>query len=154
MKPRLLKSHDFGSLIRAPNHCFETIDSQKFQSFSKQWFESAHHYRVLFSIYHSSSDSYITIPVLVSSSSSSLMLPSRAIGNFLFPTYEVVITSLSYSSALMSERIKCSIPLVDNHINIHRAIHAVCWQFWNFGQIHVNFTAYKTNNMLWIIVHI
>ncbi len=57
---------------------------------------------------------------------SSLMLPSRAIGNFLFPTYEVVITSLSYSSALMSERIKCSIPLVDNHINIHRAIHAVC----------------------------
>ncbi len=45
-----------------------------------------------------------------------LMLPSRAIGNFLFPTYEVVITSLSYSSALISERIKCSIPLVDNHI--------------------------------------
>ncbi len=53
-----------------------------------------------------------------------VMLPSRAIGNFLFPTYEVVITSLSYSSDLMSERIKCSIPLVDNHINIHRA--AVC----------------------------
>ncbi len=55
-----------------------------------------------------------------------VMLPSRAIGNFLFPNYEVVITSLLYSSALMSERIKCSIPLVDNHINIHRAIHAVC----------------------------
>ncbi len=46
------------------------------------------------------------------------MLPSHAIGNFLFPTYEVVITSLSYSSALMSERIKCSIPLVDNHIRV------------------------------------
>ncbi len=29
------------------------------------------------------------------------MLPSCAIGNFLFPTYEVVITNLSYSSALM-----------------------------------------------------
>ncbi len=29
MKPRLLKSRDFGRLIRAPNHCFETIDSQK-----------------------------------------------------------------------------------------------------------------------------
>ncbi len=50
------------------------------------------------------------------------MLPSSAIGNFLFPTYEVVTTSLSYLSALMSERIKCSIPLVDNHIKIHRAL--------------------------------
>ncbi len=58
--------------------------------------------------------------------SAQFMLPSRAIKNVLFPTYEVVITSLSHSSALMSERIKCSIPLVDNHINIHRAIHAVC----------------------------
>ncbi len=48
-----------------------------------------------------------------------VMLPSRAIRKFLFPTYEVVITSLSHSSALLSERIKCSIPLVDNHINIH-----------------------------------
>ncbi len=28
------------------------------------------------------------------------MLPSHAIGNFLFPTYEVVIMSLSHSSAL------------------------------------------------------
>ncbi len=72
------------------------------------------------------------------------MLPSHAIGNFLFPPYEVVITSLSYSSALMSETIKCSIPLVDNNINIHRAIYAVCWQFWNFGQINAYFTAYKT----------
>ncbi len=27
------------------------------------------------------------------------MLPSCAIGNFLFPTYEVVIMNLSYSSA-------------------------------------------------------
>ncbi len=53
------------------------------------------------------------------------MLPSRAIGNVLFPTYEVVITSLSYSSVLMSERIKCSIPLVNNHINIHCAIHGI-----------------------------
>ncbi len=50
-----------------------------------------------------------------------VMLPSRAIGNVLFPTYEVAIMSLSHSSALLSERIKCSIPLVDNHINIHRA---------------------------------
>ncbi len=82
------------------------------------------------------------------------MLLSRAIGNFLFPIYEVVITSLSYSSALMLEIIKCSIPLVDNHINIHRAIHAVCLQFWNFGQIHAYFTAYKTYNMLRMIVHI
>ncbi len=55
-----------------------------------------------------------------------LMLPSRVIGNVLFSTYEVMITSMSYSSALMSERIKCSIPLVDSHINIRRAIHAVC----------------------------
>ncbi len=47
------------------------------------------------------------------------MLPSRAFGNVLFLTYEVVITSLSYSSALMSERIKCSI---HNHININRAV--------------------------------
>ncbi len=54
-----------------------------------------------------------------------LILPSRALENVLFFTYEVVIMSLSYSSALMSERIKCSIALVDNHINIHRAIHAV-----------------------------
>ncbi len=54
------------------------------------------------------------------------MLPSCAIGSFLFPTYEVVIMSLSYSSASISERIKCSVPLVDNHINIHRTIHAVC----------------------------
>ncbi len=29
IKPRLLKSRDFGSLIHAPNHCFETNDSQK-----------------------------------------------------------------------------------------------------------------------------
>ncbi len=43
------------------------------------------------------------------------MLPSRAIGNVLFPTYEVVIMSLSHSSALLLERIKCSSPLVDNH---------------------------------------
>ncbi len=82
------------------------------------------------------------------------MLPSRAIGNCLFPTYEVVIMSLSYSSALMSERIKCSIPLVDSRIKIHRTIHAVCCQFWNFGQIHAYFTAYKTYNMLRMIVHI
>ncbi len=41
-------------------------------------------------------------------------------------TYEVMITSLSYSSALMSERIKCSISLVDNHTSIHNAIYAVC----------------------------
>ncbi len=54
------------------------------------------------------------------------MIFSRAIGNFIFPIYEVVIMSLSYSSALMSERIKFSIPLVDNHIYIHRAIRAVC----------------------------
>ncbi len=75
-----------------------------------------------------------------------------------FPTYKVVITRLSYSmseyftecnvSALMSERIRCSIPLVGNHINIHRAIHAVRWQFWNFGKTHAYFTAYKTYNML------
>ncbi len=43
MKPRLLKSRDFGSLIRTPNHCFETNDSQKFRSFTKQCFEGAHH---------------------------------------------------------------------------------------------------------------
>ncbi len=55
-----------------------------------------------------------------------IMLPSHAIRHFLFPTYEVVNTSLSYLSALMSEIIKCSIPLVDNHLNIHRAINAVC----------------------------
>ncbi len=54
-----------------------------------------------------------------------VMLPSCAIGNFLFPTYEVLITSLSYSSALISEIIKCSIPLVDSHINSQCAIHAV-----------------------------
>ncbi len=51
------------------------------------------------------------------------------LGNFLFPTYEVVITSLSYSRALMSERIKSSIPLVDNHINIDRAIDTARWKF-------------------------
>ncbi len=55
-----------------------------------------------------------------------LMLTSRVIGNVLFSTYEVMITSMSYSSALISERIKCSIPLVDSHINIRRAIHTVC----------------------------
>ncbi len=55
-----------------------------------------------------------------------LMLHSRAIGRFPFPTNEVMITSLSYSSALMLERIECSIPLVDNHINVHHATHAVC----------------------------
>ncbi len=74
-----------------------------------------------------------------------LMLPSRAIRHFLFHTYEVVITSLSYSSAFMSEIIKCSIPLVDNNINIHRAIY--------FGQIHAYVTASKTYNMLQMIVH-
>ncbi len=78
------------------------------------------------------------------------MLPSHAIGHFLFPTYEVMIMSLSHSSALMSE----SIPLVDNHINIHHAMHAVCLQFWNFSQIHAYFTAYETYNMLQMIVHI
>ncbi len=82
-----------------------------------------------------------------------LMLPSRAIGNFLFPTCEVWLWACRIR-ALMSERIKCSIPLVDNHINIHRATHAVCWQFWNFGQIHAYFFAYKTYNMLRMIVHI
>ncbi len=73
----------------------------------------------------------------------SVMLLSRAIGDFLFPTYEVVITSLSYSSAFMSEIIKCSIQLVDHHKNIHRTMHAVCWKFCNFGKIHDYFTAYK-----------
>lgn len=32
----LLKSRDFGSLIHAPNHCIETVDSQKFRGFTKQ----------------------------------------------------------------------------------------------------------------------
>ncbi len=32
-----------------------------------------------------------------------LMLPSRAIRNVLFPTYEAMIMSLSHSSALLSE---------------------------------------------------
>ncbi len=36
------------------------------------------------------------------------MMPSRTIGNVIFPTYEVLITSLSYSSDLMLERIICS----------------------------------------------
>ncbi len=46
------------------------------------------------------------------------MLQSRAIGNFLLPTYQVmIIMSLSHLKALLSERIKCSIPLVDKHIN-------------------------------------
>ncbi len=30
-------------------------------------------------------------------------------------------------------------------LNIHSTIHAVCWQLWNFGQIHACFTAYKQN---------
>ncbi len=42
------------------------------------------------------------------------------------PISKVMIMRLLYSSALMSERIKCSIPLVDNHINIHCTIYAVC----------------------------
>ncbi len=45
MKPRLLKSRDFGSLIHAPNHCFETNDLQKIRSFTKQCFIT----RVLYS---------------------------------------------------------------------------------------------------------
>ncbi len=43
------------------------------------------------------------------------MVPSRAIGNFQFPTYKVVIISLSHSSDSLSERIQFNIPLVDNH---------------------------------------
>ncbi len=39
------------------------------------------------------------------------MLPSRAIGNVPFPSYEVMITSLLYSSALMLERIKMWHPI-------------------------------------------
>ncbi len=51
------------------------------------------------------------------------MLQSRAIGNFLLPTYQVmIIMSLSHLKALLSERIKCSIPLVDKHINIRAAL--------------------------------
>ncbi len=38
-----------------------------------------------------------------------LMLPSRAVGNFLFATYEAVIMSLLHSTALLSEKIICSI---------------------------------------------
>jgi len=34
-KPRLLKSRDFGRLIRAPNHWLETNDSQSF--FEASW---------------------------------------------------------------------------------------------------------------------
>ncbi len=50
------------------------------------------------------------------------MLPSRAIGNFLFPTHEVVITSLSYSSALMLVTAKCktySMLLIKLFLNDH-----------------------------------
>ncbi len=44
------------------------------------------------------------------------LLPSRAIGNVLFPNYEVVITSSLHSNDLLFvERIKFNIPLVDNH---------------------------------------
>ncbi len=47
MMSRILKSRDFGSLIRAPNQCFETTnDSLKFLSFRKQCFESGHRYTV------------------------------------------------------------------------------------------------------------
>ncbi len=53
------------------------------------------------------------------------MLPSCAVGNFLFATYEVMIMSLLHSTALLSERI-CSIPLVDNHINIYCVRKSVC----------------------------
>ncbi len=49
-------------------------------------------------------------------SKSASLLPSRAIGNVLLPTYEVVITSLLHSNDLLFvERIKCNITLVDNH---------------------------------------
>ncbi len=48
-------------------------------------------------------------------SESASLLPSRAIRNVLFPTYEVVITSSLHSNDLFVERIKCNIPLVDNH---------------------------------------
>ncbi len=50
------------------------------------------------------------------------MLPLHAIRNFLFPTYEVVITSLKHSSALLFEIIECNIPLDDNHkqFTVHR----------------------------------
>ncbi len=44
------------------------------------------------------------------------LLPSRAIGNVLFPTYEAMIMSSLHSNDLLFvERIKCNIPLVDNH---------------------------------------
>lgn len=41
-KPCLLKSFDFVSLIRAPNHWFKTNDSQTFRSLTKHCFKSTH----------------------------------------------------------------------------------------------------------------
>ncbi len=67
-----------------------------------------------------------------------LMQPSLAMETSYFPLMKSWLQLVVFK-CLMSERIKCSIPLVDNHINIHCAIHAVCW---NFGQIHVYFTAF------------
>ncbi len=55
-----------------------------------------------------------TMHSIVLSKSASL-LPSHAMGNLIYPTYEVMITSSLYSSDLLSERIKYNIPLVDNH---------------------------------------
>ncbi len=48
-------------------------------------------------------------------SNSASLLPSHAMENLIYPTYEVMITSSLYSSDLLSERIKYNIPLVDNH---------------------------------------
>ncbi len=53
------------------------------------------------------------------------MLPSRAIGNVLFPTYEVVIYKLVVFKCFNVGMIKCSIPLAENRIHFHSAIHAV-----------------------------
>ncbi len=61
-------------------------------------------------------------PVL---SESAILPPSRAIGNVLFPTYEVATSSL-HSNYLFLLKEYCNIPLVDNHKYLN-AKHLCCF---------------------------
>ncbi len=65
---------------------------------------------------------------------SASLLSLRAIGNILFPTYEAVITSSLHSNDLLFvEKIKCNIPLVDDH----RHLPPICKRFVLFFMLNV-----------------
>ncbi len=67
-------------------------------------------------------------------SESPSLLPSLAIGNVPFPTYEAVITNSLHSNYLLFvERIKCNIPLVDDH----KHLPSICKIFVLFFMLNV-----------------